>query len=108
MPIYEYRCDDCGAIIEVFQQPGDPSPRLCGYRCKLDAAHDDEGLRGMGALNRKLAVPGGLISRTIRKDAPSLADAQRAGFSTWVNEGGKLVRATGDAGPKVVKADDHS
>ncbi|RME25895.1 MAG: hypothetical protein D6798_07860 [Deltaproteobacteria bacterium] len=108
MPIYEYRCEDCGAIIEVFQQPGDPSPHLCGYRCRLDPADDTDGLRGMGRLRRKLAVPGGVISPTIRKDRPTLADAERAGFSTWVNEGGKLVRATGEAGPKVIKGDDGS
>ncbi len=105
MPIYEYRCEDCGGVLEVFQQPGDHSPRICGPRCLL-GPQDDADLRGTGQLTRKLAVPTGVISPTIRKDAPSLRDAERAGFSTWVNEGGRLVRATGDLGPKVVTSDD--
>jgi len=32
MPIYEYKCEDCGEVFEVFQKVSDPSPNehSCG------------------------------------------------------------------------------
>ena len=29
MPIYEYRCEKCGATVEVMQKIADPAPATC-------------------------------------------------------------------------------
>lgn len=32
MPLYEYRCSNCGEMVEVLQRSGDPPPAECS-RC---------------------------------------------------------------------------
>ncbi len=29
MPLYEYRCRNCGALIEVLQKHGEKAPKIC-------------------------------------------------------------------------------
>lgn len=32
MPLYEYRCETCGELVEILQRTGDPPPSECA-RC---------------------------------------------------------------------------
>lgn len=107
MPLFEYRCADCEAVLEVFQQPGDSSPKLCGYRCALgpDAPRAAE-IRGMGSLARKLSVPGINVRSVLTGDRPTASEIARSGFSVYHNEGGKLVRSQGEGGPAVIREDE--
>ncbi len=98
MPLFEYGCLDCSSVLEVFQQPGDPSPQLCGYRCPL--AGDDE-RRGSGRLERQLSAHAGSVTPVLRRAATD-ADIERVGFTKYVNEGGKLVKVAG-RGPDVIQ-----
>ncbi|MCB9742583.1 MAG: zinc ribbon domain-containing protein [Alphaproteobacteria bacterium] len=105
VPLFEYRCEDCEAVLEVFQQPGDPSPRLCGYRCALGADDERAELRGFGALARKLSAPGLNVRSVLTDDRPTAAEIERSGFTVYRNEGGKLVKSQGDKGPDEVKGE---
>ncbi|MCB9763749.1 MAG: zinc ribbon domain-containing protein [Alphaproteobacteria bacterium] len=102
MPLYEYRCQDCDALLEVFQQPGDPDPRICGYRCALgpDSGADH---RGAGQLTRALSAPAGLVRAEVFGDRPTAGQIERSGFTVYRNEGGKLKRSQGDKGPESVE-----
>ncbi len=102
MPLFEYVCVDCSAVLEVFQQPGDPSPRLCGYRCKLSGADER---RGFGSLQRQLSAHAGSVTPVLRRGATD-ADIERVGFSKYANEGGKLVKIAG-RGPDVIPTDEE-
>jgi len=84
VPLFEYRCSDCEALIEVFQMPSDPNPRLCGYRCPL-SPEDPRDCRGMGSLSRVLSVPGGQVRGSLRRDRPSVEEAARAGMTVYEN-----------------------
>ena len=101
MPLFEYACADCGAVLEVFQQPGDPSPRICGYRCALEGQDER---RGFGQLSRQLSAHAGSVTPVLRRAATD-ADLERVGFSKYVNEGGKLVKAAG-RGPDEVSGEE--
>jgi len=102
MPIFEYLCKDCEAVLELFLQTSDPHPRLCGYRCAL-GPDSGRAERGFGQLTRQLSSTNTVKHPHIRRDVPDAADMERGGFSAWKNEGGKLERIAGDAGPKIVK-----
>ena len=102
MPIYEYKCQDCFATIEIFQQPGGMEPKRCGFRCPLNQGEHDD-LRGMGALERILSAIGGNIRPSARRDRPTMDEAARAGFQFYENKGdGTLKRVAGDKGPEVL------
>lgn len=105
MPIYEYRCEDCQAVLELFQHPGDPSPKLCGYRCAL-GRDDDQDLRGSGLLARQISAPQGIVRSEMMGDRPTEAQIKRAGFTTFHNEGTGLRRSAGDMGPKWIDAEE--
>ena len=49
MPIYEYRCLDCGETVEILQRADEPAPPRCGGHCA-------EGGIGSGRLERVLSV----------------------------------------------------
>ena len=102
MPVFEYRCKDCRAVLELFLQTSDPHPQVCGYRCALDRESGREE-RGFGQLTRQLSATNAVRHPHIQRDVPNAADMERAGFSAWKNEGGRLERVAGDAGPKIVK-----
>lgn len=104
MPIFEYRCADCDAVIEVFQQPSDPSPRLCGYRCPLPR-EDPRDCRGFGALERILSPIGGHVRSAVAGDHPGVDQALRHGLSVYENTG-RGARKIGGKGPDFVPADE--
>jgi putative FmdB family regulatory protein len=60
MPLYEYRCEDCGQVIEVLQRSGDPDPATCEAEC-ADGS-------GGGRLKRILSVPGRSPSQSSAAD----------------------------------------
>ncbi|GEM_PF-2684401 len=98
MPIFRYHCSSCQAELEVFQQPSDADPRLCGFRCPLDrdSGHPD---RGFGALERLLSAPARAIRSSVRRDKPTPEEMHRAGFTAYKNEGTGLRKIAGD-GPE--------
>ena len=100
MPIYEYRCQDCDSIIEVFQHSCELSPKICGYRCELSPEMDTQGNRGFGALKRILSRIGGNVRPQARRDKPSIKEAERAGFRVYKNEGdGTVTQLAGAPDP---------
>lgn len=107
MPIHEYRCEDCGALLELFQQTSDPSPKLCGYRCALARDDDRDGLRGMGQLTRQISAHGGVLRSEMMGDRISMDRMRKAGFTVFTNEGdGTAKRAFGELGPEKVDRED--
>ncbi len=74
MPIYEYRCEDCGKIFEILQKRTDPEECLKCLYC------------GSGQLKKMISVPTVMIrqksssnsrtccGRTERCDAPPCSD----------------------------------
>ena len=72
MPIFEYLCKDCGALLEVFLQSSDAHPRLCGYRCPLgpDSGH---AARGFGQLTRQISAVNAVKHPHVRRDVPNVA-----------------------------------
>jgi len=103
MPLFEYGCDTCGAVIEELVDSGKPEPRICGFRCTLAPGHED---RGWGNLSRQLSAPGRNVRGLIRRDNPTDDQIARAGFTKFVNQGGKLERAVGELGPKIIREDE--
>ena len=51
MPLYEYRCKECGSVTEVLERPnarGRPACRQCGSR-RMEKLLSAFGLRGTGS-----------------------------------------------------------
>ena len=101
MPLFEYRCEDCGSVLELLLKDGTRGPKACGFRCPLppDSTHD---ARGMGTLTRQAstfaAVSSVELSQTITPER-----AARAGLTTYANEGGgRLRRVAGTGGPETI------
>ena len=60
MPIYEYQCGKCGAVVEAIQKMGDPALETCGADCPTGD--------GTGPLSRMVSAANlgrGLISSQI-------------------------------------------
>lgn len=51
MPIYEYRCETCGAELEILHGIG-KTPQTCGLHCR----RRDAGAFGQGTLVRKITA----------------------------------------------------
>lgn len=103
MPIYEYQCVDCSAVLEVFQPRVDGGPRRCGFRCALTRGQQDE-LRGMGELKRMVSTIGGNIRGITRRDKPTMDEAVKAGFRFYENKGGGVLsKVAGEQGPETIK-----
>ena len=102
MPIYEYHCQDCGAMLELLLDVDSISPKLCGFRCLLPRGQNDD-LRGFGGLSQHLSAFR-QASETSIKDTPSPEVAARAGFSTYRNDGGgTFTKIAGKEGPAKLK-----
>lgn len=100
MPLFEYRCADCDQVLELFIQPSDPEPRLCGYRCPLE--REDE-RRGSGLLARVLSVPAPTVPAVMMGDRPTGRQLEKSGFTVYHNEGSGLVRGAGELGPARIR-----
>lgn len=93
MPLRELRCEHCQGLVEVFLQASDPEPQRCGHRCVLPPNGTDPE-RGFGALRRVVSAPGGPVRGFVARDVPTVADATRAGFTAFRNDGqGGLKKA---------------
>ena len=109
MPLYEYRCRDCGAVLELLRRPDDPAPKRCGFRCALDVDSDHEA-RGFGALER-VASTFATVRRHLTTGNPGPREAAKAGLAVYANEGkGRLRRIDGnpEAPEHIDVGDPHS
>lgn len=100
MPLFEYRCADCDQVLELFIQPSDPEPRLCGYRCPLN--REDE-RRGSGLLARVLSVTAPTMPASQMGEHPTSRQIEKAGFTVYQNDGAGLVRTAGELGPARIR-----
>ena len=102
MPIYEYRCQECDSVLEIFQHSSDLYPKLCGYRCAIKPDSADKKHRGFGSLKRIFSQIGGNVRPQARKDKPSIEDAEKAGFRVYKNEGdGTMSQIAGAPDPNI-------
>ncbi|MEY3212840.1 MAG: Zinc ribbon domain [Pseudomonadota bacterium] len=69
MPLVEYSCARCGAVIEVIQRHGQADVARCGEDCAL-------GYDGDGALTRRVSTFGGHIHGAASRARSSLESAQ--------------------------------
>ena len=101
MPIYEYKCQDCEATMELLLDVDAPAPRSCGFRCALKPGENDD-LRGFGTLSK--AVSGfTTLTTVITKDHPTPEDAAKVGLSTYQNQGdGTFKKIAGKEGPDTI------
>ena len=100
MPIYEYRCQECDSVLEIFQHSSDLSPKMCGHRCKMSPESDSKDNRGFGELKRLLSTIGGNVRPQARRDKPTIKEAERAGFRVYKNEGdGTVTQLAGAPDP---------
>lgn len=90
MPLYEYRCRDCGQTLELLQRPDDLAPKRCGFRCALDVDSDND-VRGFGALERVVSTFA-TVRRVVMTDHPGTREAAKAGLAVYANEGGGRLR----------------
>lgn len=102
MPLFEYRCEDCGSVLELLLKDGSMGPRACGFRCPLppESTHS---ARGMGSLTRQASTFAAVhsidLSQTVTPER-----AAKAGLSTYANEGGgRLRKISGQHGPETIE-----
>ncbi|MFT5680090.1 MAG: hypothetical protein ACI8RZ_000995 [Myxococcota bacterium] len=101
MPLFEFRCEDCGSMLELLLSDGAKGPKSCGFRCPLPPT-STHAARGMGTLTRQVstfaAVQSVALSQTVTPE-----QAAKAGMTTYANEGGgKLRRIAGTGGPETI------
>lgn len=105
MPLFEYGCQDCGAVLEVFQQPSDPSPKLCGYRCQAEPGSE---VRGQGQLARRFSAHGGSVRPTLRRKVTP-TDAAASGLASYERTTTGLCKISGpDAHPDFIPTPEDS
>ena len=98
MPLFEYRCEDCGALLELLLKDESSGPRMCGFRCPLppDSLHE---ARGMGALQRQNSSFS-TVQNLARRQTITPEQAAKAGMTMYANEGGgRLRKISGRQGP---------
>ena len=101
MPLFEYQCEDCGAVLELLLKDGASGPRMCGFRCPLPPGSDHEA-RGMGRLARQHSAFA-TVRAISRRQTITPEEAGRAGMTVYANEGGgKLRRVGGSGGPETL------
>ena len=97
MPLFPYRCGDCGGFLEVLHAAGGLAPKRCGHRCVADRGHS---ARGMGALVRQVSAPN-VVRAVVVNDSPTTADLQKKGFTAYENQGDGTLKKVGEgAGPE--------
>ncbi len=95
MPIYEYKCKKCGAILEILHSSQEKRSYCIGDCVAEDAPGD-------GELERLISTPAKLTSaRDIATGKVNYEDAAKKGFTTYKRRGkGEYERIAGNAGPK--------
>jgi putative FmdB family regulatory protein len=95
MPIYEYQCDKCGEVFEVFQKVSDPPPKT--HSCGSDKLH-----RVMSQTSFILKGTGWYVTDYARKGQSSeektrkRADHKTNGSSDVGNKSSGETKAPGD------------
>ncbi len=92
MPLFPYRCSDCGGLLEVLHAAGGLAPKRCGHRCVATAGHP---ARGMGALARQVTAPN-VVRAVVVNDSPTTADLQKKGFTAYENQGDGTLKKVGE------------
>ena len=106
MPLFEYQCIDCDAMLEIFQHDADHHPKRCGFRCPL-SAEDKRDCRGLGELKRLASTINHVAARTRDYRRPTVEEAGKAGFTVYENKGGgKVKRIAGTKGPEGIHIKD--
>jgi putative FmdB family regulatory protein len=96
MPIFEYRCEQCQARLEVFVR-GQP-PELCGERCPSG--------RGDGPLTKMISRPAAVARPdSIGREGPSDKKIGEGGFTKYVREGKGAYRKTAGPGENYLTSD---
>jgi len=104
MPLYEYKCTDCGAQFEALVKAGQQL-ETCGMHCRPSP---DVKQYGAGRLERVVSaafVPGGERSRLGRPDKPDDNSIHRAGLTKYVNEGDGVFKKAAGPGPDTIRRD---
>ena len=95
MPIYEYKCKKCGAVLEMIH-----SSQACRKYCAGDCLHPDA--PGDGDLERMISLPA--TSNTPLRRLGSKVDyedAARKGFTAYKRTGkGEYEKLAGKEGPE--------
>ena len=90
MPIFEYRCDACGEILEVLVRGSEPEPAKCPV-CE-------------GALARMMSLPADLkrMDGFFHKDNFSDSEIASKGLTKYVNRGDGTYEKAAGSGPKIM------
>lgn len=97
MPLYEYKCLDCEAILEILVTGEEPTH--CGSSCRPSAA-----VRwyGKGRLQRLISTPADL-NKISRPDRPRDKDIANTGFTKYVKDDDGSYRKVAGRGPELPK-----
>ena len=101
MPIYEYRCQSCGVILEFLVRGQAPS--ACGDKCRLQGPMEE---RGQGKLERILSAPAAVARPdAIGHEGPTAQRAADAGFTVYKKEdaANRIYRKQAGSGPDWVQ-----
>ena len=99
MPIYEYKCQDCNALIDILHDMNTLVKR-CGFRCALPP-ENQENHRGMGLLTRCISNFSSREGAQMR-EKPSVQDIAKGGFSLYKNEGEGSIKKIAGEGPDII------
>lgn len=93
MPIFEYRCEACGELLEALVRGAEAEPSLCGV-CG-------------GKLVRMVSVPADLkrLGGFFHKEKFSDAEIASKGLTKYVNRGDGTYEKASGSGPAVMGRD---
>jgi len=88
VPIYEYRCQECGEQLEIFVR-GKIEPAVCGKYCP----HKGEKELGKGELERLMSLPAKHSAPPSNSDiaASGLTKLQKTSDGTYERVAGKKI-----------------
>lgn len=70
MPIYEYRCHDCGKVVEAMQKMSDPPLDICGDQCASAAVGEGRLEKLISAANFGRGLTSGRVISDTGASAP--------------------------------------
>ncbi len=95
MPIYEYRCQTCGAILEFLVRSG-KEPTVCGDSCTAASGSQ----RGKGKLSKIISKPADVKRPERIGRGLSDKEVEKAGFTRLKKESGGYRRTAGTGAPE--------